>query len=74
MRNNPEQKQQMFEMIEQWQQSGVRKKHTASSNPLSTTAFINPYEWLKYVLERMHLYNAKNIKELLPQNWKKPEA
>ena len=35
---------------------------------------INPYEWLKDVLERMHLYNAKNIQELLPQNWKKPDA
>lgn len=30
---------------------------------------INPYEWLKDVLERMHLYTTKNIHELLPQNW-----
>ncbi len=34
---------------------------------------INPYDWLKDVLERMHLYTTKNIHELLPQNWKKPE-
>jgi len=32
---------------------------------------INPYEWLKDVLERMHLYNSSNLHELLPQNWKK---
>ena len=35
---------------------------------------INPYNWLKDVLERMHLYTTSNIHELLPQNWKKPEA
>lgn len=35
---------------------------------------INPYHWLKDILERMHLYNTNNIAELLPQNWKKPEA
>lgn len=33
---------------------------------------INPYQWLKDVLERMHLYSTTNIAELLPQNWKKP--
>lgn len=32
---------------------------------------INPYEWLKDVLERMHLYNSSNLHELLPQNWAK---
>lgn len=32
---------------------------------------INSYEWLKDVLERMHLYTTHNIAELLPQNWKK---
>jgi transposase len=30
---------------------------------------INPYKWLKDVLERMHLYSTSNIEELLPQNW-----
>lgn len=30
---------------------------------------INPYEWLKDVLERMHLYSSSNLHELLPQNW-----
>lgn len=35
---------------------------------------INPYNWLKDVLERLHLYTTSNIAELLPQNWKKPEA
>lgn len=35
---------------------------------------INPYEWLKDVLERMHLYTTSNIKELLPQFWKTPEV
>jgi transposase len=32
---------------------------------------INPYDWLKDVLQRMHLYTTNNIHELLPQNWKK---
>jgi len=31
---------------------------------------IDPYKWLKDVLERMHLYTTNNIAELLPQNWK----
>jgi transposase len=31
---------------------------------------INPYDWLKDVLERMHLYTTNNIAELLPQHWK----
>lgn len=35
---------------------------------------INPYEWLKNILERMHLYTTANIHELLPQNWKKIDA
>jgi transposase len=32
---------------------------------------INPYDWLKDILQRMHLYTTHNIAELLPQNWKK---
>ena len=40
MRNDPDVRRQMFEMIEHWQQSGLSKKHTASSNPLSTIRFI----------------------------------
>ena len=32
---------------------------------------INPYDWLKNVLERMHQYTTTNINELLPQNWQK---
>ena len=35
---------------------------------------INPYEWLKDVLIRMPSHDVKNLAELLPQNWKKPEA
>ena len=35
---------------------------------------INPYNWLKDVLERMHLYTTANIKELLPQNWERPQV
>jgi transposase len=31
---------------------------------------INPYNWLKDVLERMHSYTMNNLHELLPQNWK----
>lgn len=31
---------------------------------------INPYDWLKDVLERMHLYTTGNMAELLPHNWK----
>lgn len=31
---------------------------------------INPYHWLKDVLERMHLFTTNNIVELLPQHWK----
>jgi transposase len=34
---------------------------------------INPYDWLKDVLERTHLYSTNNIAELLPQNWKKKQ-
>ncbi len=34
---------------------------------------INPYDWLKDVLERMHLYTTNNIAELLPHIWKKPD-
>ena len=32
---------------------------------------INPYYWLRDVLEHMHLFATSNIEELLPQNWKK---
>lgn len=35
---------------------------------------INPYDWLKDILERMHLYTTANMAELLPQNWKKSEG
>jgi transposase len=35
---------------------------------------INPFDWLKDVLERMHLYTTNNIATLLPQYWKKPET
>ena len=35
---------------------------------------INPYEWLIDVLKRMHTYKSSTLHELLPQNWKKPEA
>jgi transposase len=35
---------------------------------------INPYDWLKNVLERMHLYTTSNMAELLPQNWEKSEV
>ena len=35
---------------------------------------INPYEWLKDVLIRMPDHDVKKLPELLPQNWKKPEA
>lgn len=36
---------------------------------------INPYYWLRDVLEHMHLFTTDNIEELLPQNWKKlPEV
>lgn len=31
---------------------------------------INPFDWLRDVFERMHLFTTKNIHELLPQNWK----
>lgn len=32
---------------------------------------INPFNWLKDILEHMHLYNSRNIEALLPQNWQK---
>lgn len=35
---------------------------------------INPYEWLKYVLENMHRYTSTNLNELLPQNWTKNKS
>lgn len=31
---------------------------------------INPYYWLRDVLENMHRYTTENIEGLLPQNWK----
>lgn len=31
---------------------------------------INPYYWLKDVLEHMHLFTTSNIDQLLPQNWR----
>ena len=31
---------------------------------------INPYDWLKDVLERMNNYTMTNLHELLPHNWK----
>ena len=34
---------------------------------------INPYDWLKDVLDRMHLYSTGNIDSLLPQNSKKQQ-
>jgi len=30
---------------------------------------IDPYQWLKDLLQRIHLYTTKGIKELLPQHW-----
>lgn len=35
---------------------------------------IDPYYWLKDVLENMHRFTTQNIHELLPQNWKKLPA
>jgi len=32
---------------------------------------INPYEWLKDVLEHLHLHNTSNMYMLLPQYWQK---
>lgn len=32
---------------------------------------ISPYEWLKDVLQRMHIYKTSSIDILLPQNWTK---
>lgn len=32
---------------------------------------INPFEWLRNVLERIPTHEAKNLDELLPQNWQK---
>lgn len=34
---------------------------------------INPFTWLKDVLQRMHLYKANEILFLLPQHWKPEE-
>lgn len=35
---------------------------------------INPYYWLRDVLENMHRYTTENIEGLLPQNWSKLPA
>ena len=36
---------------------------------------INPYYWLRDVLENIHRYTTENIEGLLPQNWKRlPEV
>ena len=31
---------------------------------------VNPYEWLRFVLQNIHSHPASRINELLPQNWK----
>lgn len=35
---------------------------------------VNPYEWLKYVLENILIINHKNLRDLYPQNFKKLQA
>jgi transposase len=35
---------------------------------------VNPYNWLKDILQRMPEYTTKNLHELLPQNWKPKES
>jgi transposase len=35
---------------------------------------VNPYNWLKDILQRMPDYTTKNLHELLPQNWKPTES
>jgi transposase len=36
---------------------------------------INPYYWMRDILENMHQFSTNNIEGLLPQNWKKlPEV
>jgi hypothetical protein len=32
---------------------------------------VNPYDWLKDVLEHLHLHNTSNMNQLLPQYWHK---
>jgi len=34
---------------------------------------INPFDWLKDVLERIPTHKANKLHELLPQNWQKPK-
>lgn len=34
---------------------------------------INPYDWLKDVLQRMHLFTSLNLDQLLPHKWKNPK-
>jgi hypothetical protein len=34
---------------------------------------VNPYEWLKDVLNRINEHPNNKITELLPQNWKSQE-
>ncbi|QGY47503.1 hypothetical protein GM418_28680 [Maribellus comscasis] len=31
---------------------------------------VNPFEWLRDVLERIPTHKANKLNELLPQNWK----
>ena len=44
MRNNPEVRQQMFDMIEQWQQSGLSKKAYCQQQSVKHHSF---YYWYK---------------------------
>ena len=45
MRNNPEVRRQMFDMIEQWQQSGLSKKAYCEQQSVKHHTF---YYWFKY--------------------------
>jgi hypothetical protein len=55
MRNNPEVRRQMFEMIEQWQQSGLSQRAFCEQQSLKFHTF---YYWYK----RHKQQNNNNIK------------
>ena len=49
MRNNPEVRKQMFDMIEQWQQSGLTKKAYCQQQSIKHHTF---YYWYKCYLQQ----------------------
>jgi len=69
MRNNSEVRQQMFEMIEQWQQSGLSQKSFCEKVAIKFYTF---YYWYKRY--RLSEQNSENKSGFVKLKIEKPEA